>query len=188
MLATMRTRSSLVASTIMLLVFGGAASAQTRVFLAGGGIVPVGDFASVADPGPTVAAGVLREAGTRGLAMGVEISYGRAPHAGGDARSDAYGLLGLVAYTFDGLGSVRLTPLVGVGALMHARRSGDFPGLDATRAGPGAMFGIRAMLPVGGLDAFAAGSYVLGFGDANTAAFPTEFLSVTAGLAIPLGS
>jgi hypothetical protein len=119
--------------------------------------------------------------------MGVEVSYGRAPHAGDDARSDVYALMGLVAYTLEGLGSVRLTPLAGVGALMHARRSGDYPGLDATRAGPGAMLGIRATLAVGGLDAFARGSYVLGFGDANTAAFPTEFSSVAAGVAIPLG-
>ncbi len=181
-------RTSLVASAVALLLGSGAASAQTRVFAGGGAVVPAGEFASVADPGAALSAGVLREAGTSGLAMGVELSYGRARHSTGDARSDVYGLMGLVAYTLGDLGSVRLTPLVGVGALAHARRSGDLPGLDATRAGPGAVLGIRATLTVGGLDAFVEGSYVRGFGDANTAAFPTEFLGLTAGVTFPLGS
>ena len=39
---------------------------------------------------------------------------------------------------FQEIGPVELTPLVGIGALVHARRSAALPGLDATQAGAGA--------------------------------------------------
>lgn len=187
MLAPVSTRFPLMVSAVALLLGAGASSAQTRAFVAGSAMVPVGDFASVAEPGAGVAAGVLLAAGTRGLAMGVGASYGRLGHSSGDARSDVYGLMALVGYTLGGLGPVELTPLVGVGALVHARRSAALPGLDATRVGAGASLDLRATLPVGGVKAFAAGSYAMGFGDVNGAAFPTELLSVTAGVTISLG-
>jgi hypothetical protein len=187
MLAPVSTRFPLMVSAVALLLGAGASSAQTRVFVAGGAMVPLGDFASVAEPGPGVGAGVLLGAGTRGLVMGVDASYARGSHSSGDARSDVYGLTGLIGYTLGGLGAVELTPLLGAGALVHTRRSAALPGLDATRAGPGASLGLRATFPVGGGRAFAAGGYVLGFGDVNTAAFPTKLLSLTAGVTISLG-
>lgn len=187
MLATVSKRSSLIVPAVVFLLGAGAASAQTRAFVAGGAVLPLGDFAAVAEPGAAIAAGVLLDVGSRGLAVGVEASYGRARHSIGDARSDVYGLTGLVAYTLGGLGPVELAPTLGVGALVHARRSGDLPGLDATRAGAGATLGLRATVAVGGARAFAAGSYILGFGNVNAAAFPTEFSSVTVGVTVPLG-
>lgn len=176
-----------MASAIALLLGAAAASGQTRAFVAVGGMVPLGDFASVAEPGVAVAAGVLRSAGARGLVMGLEASYGRGSHASGDARSDLYALTGLVGFALGGLGAVEVMPVAGVGALVHARRSAASPGLDATRAGPGMTLGLRATLPVSGVRVSAAGSYVLGFGDVNGPAFPTELLSVMAGVMIPFG-
>ena len=119
--------------------------------------------------------------------MGLEASYGRGGHASGDARSDLYVLTGLVGFALGGTGRVELMPVAGVGALVHARRSASSPGLDATRTGPGVTLGLRTTLPLRSVRVFAAGSYVLGLGDVNSPAFPTELLGVTAGVTIPIG-
>jgi hypothetical protein len=183
----MSTRSALFFAAAALLLGASAASAQARAFVAGGAIVPLGEFSSVGEPGPAVTSGVLLETGAGGLAVGVDVSYGRAAHSIGDTRSDVYGLMGLLAYTLRGLSSVEVMPVAGLGVLVHARRSSDSPGLDATRSGVGASLGLRAAVPVGRLSVFASGSYVLGFGHVNTAAFPLELLSLGAGVSIPFG-
>lgn len=176
--------SPLTIAAAALLLGGGAASAQASAFVSAGAVVPLQDFATVARTGPAVAAGVVFETGVPRLTAGVEGAYGWADHTFGDARSDLYALMGVAAYTLSGFGSLELRPLGGLGVLAHARRSADFPGLDATRAGLGGMVGLRAAIPIGGVHAFVSGSYLRGLGGMHSGAFPTQLALVTAGVTL----
>ena len=184
MLAAMPLVLPSMISVVALLLGAGAAYAQTSAFVAAGAVFPVSDFAAIADPGPAVAAGVVLEGVVPRLVVGAEGSYGWAEHTLGDARSDVYSVMAFAGYPLSGLGTLEVTPLAGLGGIAHARRSEDFPGLDATRAGLGAMIGLRLAFPVGRLRGFAAGSYASGIGDMNSDAFPTETLLLTAGVTI----
>jgi hypothetical protein len=118
--------------------------------------------------------------------MGGEVSYARAGHASGDARSELAGLMAWASYRVRLTLPLDLEPWAGLGALVHARRSSDYPGLDSERAGLAAELGVRGSLPMGRLRAFAGVSYVLGLGALHTRSFPSEFASVTAGIMLPL--
>ena len=176
--------SPLPIAVAALLLGGSAASAQASAFVAAGAIVPLEDFNTVAEAGPALAAGVVFETRAPRLSAGVEGVYGWANHRLGDARSDVYALMGFAAYTLSGLGTLELRPRVGVGAIAHARRSDEFPGLDATRAGMGGMLGLHAAIPIGRVHAFASGSYVRGAGGMDSEAFPTQLVLVTAGVTL----
>ena len=187
MLASVSTRCTGVLSAVPWLLLGGGLSAQTTAHLSAGVVFPAGDFAAIGDPGMALAGGLTVDPAGQGFTMGAEASYGRSVHASGDARSDVYSLTGLVGYGFGGLGPVEITPLAGLAGVVHARRSGAFPGLDATRGGVALSVGLRATVVSARITPYVAGSYLLGLADLNTAAFPTELATVTAGVVVPLG-
>lgn len=180
----MATPSPLTIAIAALMLAGGAVSGQASAFAAAGALVPLQDFTTVAKAGPAVVAGVVFDTDVPRLAAGLEATYGWANHRLGNARSDVYALMGFAAYTLSGFGPLEISPLLGLGAIAHARRSDDFPGLDATRAGLGGMVGLRAAIPLGRVHAFTSGSYVRGAGGMHSEAFPTQLVLLTAGVTL----
>ena len=170
----------------LLFLPAAGASAQLNGYVDIGAALPAGTFAEVANPGPRVAAGALREAAS-GITFGADVAYARATHSAGEASSELIGLTAWVGYSLRA-DVVTVMPLAGVGVLSHARRADDFPGLDSTRAGAAARVGLRVSGHVGRLGLFAAGGYEKGLGSLGTSAFPSDFGTVSAGVTLPLGS
>ncbi|MEQ1857928.1 MAG: hypothetical protein ABL963_15845 [Longimicrobiales bacterium] len=181
-----RPRPHRVAAALLLLS-APAISAQAVPYAEVGVAVPLGLLSSIAAPGPLVTAGLAARPAAPGVQFGADIWYARARHDAGDARSDLAGVTAWVAYALEAAGSLEVAPTLGIGALAHSRRSHDFPGLDATRAGLSLELGLVASAPVGRVRVLLSGSYLRGTGATGSAAFPTELASLTAGVVLPLG-
>jgi hypothetical protein len=180
-------RTALVLMTAsLLLVSAGSAAAQMEVLVGAGALVPVARFADVATSGPLGVAGVL--VGVRdGVFLGAQGFYGRAGHLIRGDRSDVYGGSALVAWSLYRTESVSVRIAAGLGGAVHALRSQTFPGLNTSRTGLIASVAALVTTAVGGVTPFFEGGYARGFGDLDTAPFPTEMSTVALGLAIPLG-
>jgi len=165
---------------------GAPARAQTSIYAEVGAAVPSGRFSAIASPGAWIAAGAVRRGNPAGLGMGVAVSYARAEHSSGDARSDLTGVTAWTSLAIRPLEAFEFEPWLGMGVQAHARRSSDYPGLDATRAGCTVELGARASAPIGRLHVFVAGRYRWGLGALRSPAFPSDVVITTLGVQLPL--
>lgn len=164
------------------------ASAQTTAYLGGGALVPTEGFADVADVGYLVTGGLRKRvaSGSR-LSLGLEGFYGRASHGLPGERSDLYGASALVGYTLYTGDPLAFELSAEVSGLSHAHKSKSFPGLDSTRSGLALGAAATIWAHFGGVRPFVRGGYARGVGGLASAAFPTRWVGLSGGLAIPLG-
>jgi hypothetical protein len=146
----------------------------------------LGDFGSVADLGIVGSAGGTVELGTSQFVVGAMGFFASFPHAIAGERSDLYGLTVLMGYTIaEGYG-VRFRGWAGLGGTVHAHKSDSFPGLDVSQRGVTVSAGGTVSRPLGRVSVFVSGLYTRGLGDLGTSAYPTEWVTLGAGVAIPL--
>jgi len=172
--------------TALALLGPGRATAQATVFAGGVAALPVGDFADVAEPGYRVHSGGMVDLGTTGFLVGATGFFGSNPHTIEGERSDLYGVTVLGGYTVAEAQSIRFTGWVGLGGMIHTRKSDVFPGLDASKRGLTLSVGGSVSRPVGRIGVFVSGLYTRGLGDLGTSTYPSEFVTLGGGVAIPL--
>jgi hypothetical protein len=152
----------------------------------GGASVPAGDFAHVAELGLVGAAGAVIEVGTTGLAISGIGFFASNPHEISGDRSDLYGFTVSAGYTLLEVRLIRIRAWAGLSGMVHARRSDGFPGLNASRRGVAAGGGATVSRPVRSVRLFASALYSRGLGDLGRSSFPTEWVTLSAGVAVPL--
>ena len=159
------------------------ASAQ-GVFLGAGATIPMGDY-DYADPGWMLDAGVTFPINENGLYLFVDGMFGSNKH--GDFDGDKTNLLG----GFGGIEMVFAEPgeagpfVFGqVGFLKHDYKS-DHSEHETSDNGLAFGGGAGYSIPIGGLNGWVLGRYILGKFDGEDG--NTTFLGVSAGVSIPLG-
>lgn len=162
-------------------------SAQTTLIVGGGALLPSEGLADVADVGYLVNGGVRRRVRGSSLSLGLVGSFGRAAHGLAGEHSVLYGVAGLVGYTVYAGGPLSVELSGTVGGFSHRHTSTSFPGLDSSRSGLTAGAGTTVWARFDAIRPFVEAAYVRGFGDLDSAAFPTRWVSVVGGVAIPLG-
>lgn len=160
--------------------------AQVSVVVGGSAAVPLGDFADV---GVVGAQGVLGAslAVAGGAVVEARGFYGRNGHRIEGERSELYGVTVLGGYRMDVGGEVLVTPWVGLGGAVHAHKSEPYPGLEASRSGLTLDGGVAVSRAVGRVRVFGSAFYTRGLGELG-GAFPTELVTLGAGLEFPIGS
>jgi len=172
--------------TLFAAVGPSGASGQVTVFAGGAATVPVSDFGTVADLGYLGSIGGTMEVGTTGFAVAVAGFFGSNRHKIAGERSDLYGMTVLGGYTVAEANEFLFRTWGGLGGMVHARRSDTFPGLDASKRGLSVSVGAEVSRPVGPVSVFATGLYTHGLGDLNTSSYPTDIVTLSGGVAIPL--
>lgn len=162
-------------------------NAQASVLVGGGAAVPLAGFGDVADVGFQVEGGGTVPLGRAGVLARAVAFYGRNGHRIAGDRSELYGVTVLGGYAVELGSDVRLTPWIGIGGAVHARKSESFPGLDASRRGLTLTGGGTVSRGVGRVRVLASVFYVRGVGDLGGDAYPTQLVTVGGGLEIPLG-
>jgi hypothetical protein len=165
----------------------GVLAAQVSLFAGGGATLPSGDFADVAELGVLAFVVASTEVGERGLSVAAAATFASTPHAISGDGSDLYGLTVLAGYRLLEESGARLDGWVGLGGMVHARRSETFPGLDASERGLTVTGGASVSRPVGRVGVLLSGFYTRGLGDLGTTRYPTAAFTVGAGLMVPLG-
>jgi hypothetical protein len=181
-----RSRLAISALTTLALLSPVAAVAQAAVFVGAAAAIPVGDFGGVADLGYQGRAGATVDLASTGFVVGVAGFYGSHPHEISGDRSDLYGATVTGGYEIAEASGVRVTAWAGLGGMIHARKSDTFPGLDASKRGLTVSAGGSAVRPVGRVSVFLSALYTRGLGDLGTSAYPTELVTLGAGVAVPL--
>jgi hypothetical protein len=178
----------LVIAVGSLWVMGGErADAQMTVFVAGGGLVPLGGLADIAHLGPLAIGGVSMRIGGSPLSVGAEGLYGRSNHLTAGDRSDIYGASAVVSVALYEVELVTVRLSGGVGEATHAHHSTAYPGLEASRTGLTAGGGGTVAVRFDGVEAFLRAQYMRGLGGLDTRAFPTELMGAALGAAFPVG-
>lgn len=180
----------------MLVALAAPVSLNAQTLYAGfGATFPTGDFGDFAGTGWMGIAGILfNDIGTEGLSLGVEGLYGENSHdsddlggsLGYDAKTNPYGIMGIVDYTFATGGKLMPYIFGGAGWLAH-KYSEDVDGasFSETDSGFGFQFGGGVAYPVSQkVSIFGEGRYVVGTGDVDG----TTFWGLFGGLAFGLGN
>ena len=167
---------------LSLLLVPSVVSAQMFAFLGGGATFPNGDYGDYAKTGWIASGGVGIPVGPPGMAVVVEGFYGQNDHEDVDGdKTNPYGLMVDVDYTFGTPGSIQPYLIGGVGLLVH-KFSTDFAGgLSGSDSQFGYTAAAGALIPLGGtVGVYGEGRY---WGSADTA-----FLGILAGVRILLGA
>lgn len=160
--------------------------AQADLFVGGAAVIPVGDFGAIADLGYQGLVGGTVDLGVGGFAVGGTGFYGRSPHTVDGDRSVLFGATALVGYTVAEPYGARVRGWAGLGGMVHQRRSDNFPGLDASRRGLSLSGGATVSRSVGHVAVLVSALYTRGLGDIGGSAYPTELVTLGAGLSVPL--
>ena len=163
------------------------ASAQQTVFVGAGAVIPMGEFGSVADLGYQAQVGGTMQLAETHFVIGAAGFFGRADHEIPGERSTLYGATVLAGYSIATRYDLTVTGWAGLGGMIHAHESGTFPGLDASRRGLTVNAGGGVARPVGRVSAFVSALYTRGVGGLGTSAYPTEWITLGGGIAIPIG-
>ncbi|MDX1494339.1 MAG: hypothetical protein R3253_09785 [Longimicrobiales bacterium] len=184
-------RLAALASSILLalaLATPGIVQAQS-VFIGGGASVPTGDFSDFGDGDGANAGwmgfgGVLFPIGEAGLSAGVEGFFGSNSHDTDGDKTDLYGGMALLGYSFGAEGAA-VSPLVfgGLGFLTHSYKSESFPSAEGSESGLALGFGAGLGFPLGGVGGMLAASYNMGLGDVDA----TTFIGISAAIQIAMG-
>lgn len=186
----MKKKSVFLLAALAFMGFAIPAQAQTTLYIAGGGSFPTGDFGDYAKTGWMGAAGAIFGIGDSGFGVGGEVFYGQNNHefegVDLDSKTNPYGVMAIVDYTFGTDGGIRPYVFGGAGLMVH-RFSGD--GIDSdSESGFGYQFGAGVAFPVGATTSiFAEGRYMgssnMGEGDSAQA---TTYFAALAGFAFGL--
>lgn len=161
--------------------------AQMSVFAGGAAAFPLGGFGDVADVGFQASLGGTIPLGLDGAVAGLTGFFGRNSHRIAGDRSELYGATVSAGYGLELPRGVRLTPWVGLGGAVHARKSESYPGLEASKRGLTVSGGGSVSKEVGRVRVFASAFYLRGLGDLAGDAFPTQLVALGGGVSIPLG-
>jgi len=185
---------ALAAAVMVALAAPVSLDAQT-LYAGFGATFPTSTFGDYAGTGWMGIAGILfNDIGTEGLSLGVEGLYGENSHDSGDVstglteneKTNPYGIMGLVDYTFSTGGKLMPYIFGGAGWLAH-KYSGDFVegSFSETDSGFGFEFGGGIAYPLSQkISIFGEGRYVIGTGDVDE----TKFWGLFGGLAFGLGN
>ena len=171
-------------ATVGIIVFvsliPAAVSAQAYLFRGGGTTFPANNFGNLAKEGWLVSGGVGFPTGQEGVSAAVEGFYGENKHEGtSGGKSNPYGAMGELVYTFGPRGKIQPYLLGGAGIMFHKFTPSE-GGTSVSESQFGYTFGGGVSIPVGRtLGIFGEGRY-FGSGD-------TSFLGVMIGLALFLG-
>ena len=157
-----------------------ALSAQTYLFLGGGGSFPVNNFGNFAQSGWLVSAGAGFPLGQEGVSVAVEGFYGENKHEGAaGGKTNPYGAMAEIVYTFGERGKIQPYLLGGAGLMIHKFTPGA-TGESSSSSQVGYTFGAGVAVPLGQtLEIYGEGRY---FGSRDTV-----FMGGLVGLAFFLG-
>ena len=110
---------SRIAMLLSLAVAPATAGAQAFGFLGAGVTFPTGDYGDYANTGWLGAGGVGFPIGDAGLAVGAEAFYGQNNHDYDGDKTNPYGVLGFVQYSFGDPAKLHPYVLGGAGLLVH---------------------------------------------------------------------
>lgn len=166
------------------LVGAGSLSAQNITFgVAGGLLMPMGDYNTADKPGFIVGAGVRIPVGTAPVAVRLEGTYSQTSHDGIDGKSKIIGGMASLVYAFQGAGSVTPYVLGGVGFynLKVTVPSASFD-TSTSKIGFGGGAGLR--FPMGGAALFVEARYM----NIATSGGATTYVPIIAGVSFGGGS
>ena len=168
-----------VAVALFVSVTPAAVSAQTYLFLGGGGTFPVNTFDNFAETGWIVSGGVGFPVAQDDLSVAVEGFYGENKHTGAAGeKTNPYGAMAEIIYTLGSRGKIQPYARGGAGILVHKFTAST--GASESQSQFGYTFGGGVLIPLGQtLGIFGEGRY---FGSTDTA-----FLGVEVGLTLFLG-
>ena len=174
-------RSTAVA--LLLPLLPATLSAQTYLFLGGGGTFPSGSYGDYAETGWLASGGAGFYVGPEGMSVVVEGFYGQNNHKdlsqGVDEKTNPYGVMAEVLYEFGTGGKVRPYLLGGAGLLVHKFGTNQSYG-GASESQFGYTAGAGVSIPAGKtLNIYGEGRY---FGSSDT-----QFFGVLAGVSLTLG-
>ncbi len=175
-----------LAVALVSVAFPVSVSGQLGVLAGAAASVPLGPYGDVATLGVQGRLGVVlgQDAGLRFAAHGF---WDRNPHRIPADHSVVYGLNVLVGFGLSAAYELVVTPWTGLGGAVHARRSEQFPGLNASRRGLAVTAGATVARPMGGFSPFLSAFYERGLGGLDSDRYPTGWLTVGGGVEIPLG-
>lgn len=186
----MKRLAAIASSFLLALALLMPATAQAQaVFVGGGATVPTGDFSDFgggdgANTGWMGFGGVLFPVGDAGLSAGAEAFYGSNSHDTDGDKTNLYGGLALLAYSFGAPGAA-VSPMVfgGLGFMTHSYKSESFPAAEGSESGLAMGFGAGLGFPLGGVGGMVAASYNMGLGNIDA----TTFIGISAGIQIAVG-
>jgi len=127
------------------------ASAQVVLSLAGGVTVPTSDYGDYANTGWLGHADIGFPVGENGLSVGASGYYGSNNHETDGDKTNLYGGLGWVGYTFETGASVMPTVWGMAGSLTHSYKSDTTPSAEGSDTGFAFGGGAGLGFPLGGV-------------------------------------
>ncbi len=176
------TRKSIatVAVAFFVSLIPATVSAQTYLFLGGGGTFPTNAFGNFAENGWLVSAGAGFPLGQEGVSIAIEGFYGENQHVGAaGGKTNPFGAMAEIVYAFGERGSIQPYLLGGAGIMVHKFTPGR-TGESSSSSQVGYTFGAGVAIPLGQtLEIYGEGRY---FGSRDTV-----FMGALVGLALFLG-
>ena len=174
--------------TVALFLFLAPGASAQAVFLGAGATIPTGDFADFgagdgANTGWMGFGGVLFPVGEAGLSVGGEGFYGSNSHDTDGDKTNLYGGMGLVGFTFNQEASAQPFVFSGIGFMTHSYKSDSFPTAEGSESGMAVGLGGGVSFPLGGVRGMAAASYNAGLDDIDG----TTFIGLSAAVQILVG-
>ena len=155
-----------------------AVSAQVYLFLGGGGSFPVNNFGNFAKNGWVVSGGAGFPLGQEGVSLAIEGFYGENQHEVADRKTNPFGAMAEIVYTFGDRGKIQPYLLGGAGVMVAKFTQGG--GGTNTTTNVGYTFGAGVAIPLGQtLEIYGEGRY---FGSRDIV-----FMGALVGLALFLG-
>lgn len=163
-------------------VFAAGVSAQS-VYVGGGATVPTGDYGNYASVGFMAFGGVLVPVGDAGVSVGAQGFWGTNSHDVDGDKTNLYGGMGIVGFTFSPEATASPFVFGGLGLMTHSFKSDSTPSAEGSVSDLAAGFGAGMAFPLGSIGGMVAASYNRGFGDIDG----TEFVGISAAVQIPVG-
>ena len=177
-------RMVLAVLAVACLVGVGSLSAQNITFgVAGGLLMPMGDYNTVDKPGFIVGAGVRIPIGTAPVAVRIEGTYSQTSHDGIDGKSKIMGGMASLVYAFQAGGSVTPYVLGGIG-FYNLKVTVPSASVDTSTSKIGFGGGAGLRFPMGSASLFVEARYM----NIATSGGSTAFVPIIAGVSFGGGS
>jgi hypothetical protein len=172
----------MAAAVAASLTLASSASAQA-VFLGAGATIPTSTYGDYAKTGWMGFGGVLFPVGDAGLSVGGEGFYGSNSHETEGDKTNLYGAMGLVGFSFMPEASAQPFVYAGAGYMTHSYKSDSFPTAEGSESAMAVGLGGGVSFPLGGVRGMAAASYNQGLDTLKE----TKFIGISAAIQIMLG-